>query len=97
MSTEDDEDRAAILARRSRLIGLALSGLAVTACDDAPAPPPSPCLSAPTRAVEDEVTDDDGRPRPEDAEDPARAVPCLSPAQPPAEPVDEADPPESPE
>ena len=80
--TSDDEDRAAILARRSRLIGLALSGIAVTAgCDDRD-PPPGPCLSAP-------IQESDPGPAP---------MPCLSPVSPeePETPPEEPEDPEAP-
>ena len=65
--SSDDEDRAAILARRSRLIGLALSGLAAAACDEAPGP--TVCLEPPI------VQPDEG--------DPSPPMPCLSPPMPP--------------
>lgn len=42
MGSEDDPDREAILARRRRLIAMALGGFATVACAD-----PGPCLSAP--------------------------------------------------
>ncbi len=54
--SSDDEDRAAILARRSRLIGLALSELAAAACDEAPGP--TVCLEPPI------VQPDEGDPSP---------------------------------
>ncbi|MBX7084014.1 MAG: hypothetical protein K1X88_32700 [Nannocystaceae bacterium] len=94
----DEQDRAAILARRQRFVALAIGSLAATsACGDIG---PKPCLNVPASdhggqpkpdakpdAKPDPVPTDTGAPRPclEVVPDDVRPQACLKIAQPPPE------------
>ncbi len=72
----DDEDRNAILARRNRFIGLALSGMAVVGCGDDEATP-MPCLGPMEVEVSPQPCLSD-MPDEEKVPDPL-PMPCLAP------------------
>lgn len=82
---DDDEDRAAILARRNRLIAVALSGIGATVGCSEPAPPPQVCLSVvPADQVVLQPAEPTGPLMPEESIEAERAppTPCLVPPAP---------------
>lgn len=89
MVDHEDEDRAAILSRRNRLIAVALSGIGATACAQ-----PSPCLSVapeepvPEESPQEEPSEEEASDERADEEGQVAPMVCLSVAVPPEEGAD---------